>query len=186
MYKKRLLIAPILASLSSISANAEVLKGTGIPMTFDAGYGVKVNEGSSLEREWVIVNDDGFPIKLTEIFPKTRYVDRNWIFEVTYAVEVSEPISAVEVRFIPFDVWGNKDRALSTTIIKDMPAGEIRNSGKWRILSENTAVEHYAMLGYIAQVKLASGAILKADNSTVVDAAQQFSRDFTSGDLSAD
>jgi hypothetical protein len=40
------------------------------------------------------------------------------------------------------------------------------------------------MLGYVAQIKLASGAVLRADVDAVVDEARRFSEDFSSGDLS--
>jgi hypothetical protein len=159
------------------------MRGTGDPMNFDIGYGIQVNEGSSLNREWVIVNDKRLPASLTSFDSETRIDDRNWIFDIDYSVEISEPIVAIEVRFIPFDIWGDDYRTLSATDIQDLGAGAHTLSGEWRI-SESDAVHHFAMLGYVAQVKLASGAVIRADVDAVVDEARGFSEDFSSGDLS--
>lgn len=168
---------------AATAASSDVLRGTGDPMNFDIGYGIEVNEGSSLIREWVIVNDERLPASLTSFDSETRIDDRNWIFDIDYGVEISEPVVAIEVRYIPFDIWGDDLRTLSATDIQDLEAGEHNLSGEWRI-SESDAVHHFAMLGYIAQIKLESGAVLRADVDAVVDAARQFSEDFSSGDLS--
>lgn len=165
-------------------AGAEVIRGTGDSMNFDMGYGIMINENSTLNREWVIVTDPPIPVKLKGFTSQTLYSDRNWTYNIDYEVEVNEDVRAIEVRFIPFDVWGESDRPLSATDIKDLSAGIHNFSAEWRILSDNTAVEHYAMLGYVAQVKLASGAIVRADPEAVVKEARAFSDDFTSGDLS--
>lgn len=185
---KNLLLYTTALSISLLGQPAfpETLRGTGEAMSFDIGYGIIVNKGSKLTREWVIVNDDRLPVKIAAMNASTLLSDRNWIYNVDYTLSLREPISAVEVRFIPFNIWGEKDRALSVTEISEIEAGEKKLSAKWSILSENDAVEHYAMLGYVAQIKLASGAIIRADTEAVVDAAREFSGEFTSGDLSSE
>lgn len=161
---------------------SDVLRGVGDPMNFDIGYGIQVNEGSTLSREWVIVNDERLPVQLVDFDAETRIDDRNWIFDISYIIEVSEPIVAIEVRFIPFDIWGDDNRTLSATDISDLEVAMHVLSAEWRI-SENDAVHHFAMLGYVAQVKLADGAVIRADVEAVVDEARRFSEDFSSGDL---
>jgi len=184
--KSSTIAASVIVSFCAITASAEVIRGTGEPMNFDIGYGIKVNEGSTLNREWIIVTDQRLPVNLTSFTAKTRIDDRNWIYDIDYSVETSEDIQAIEVRFIPFDVWGESDRPLSATDIKDFSGGNHSFSAEWRILSESDAVHHFAMLGYVAQIKLSSGAILRANPDAVIEEARKFSEDFSSGDLSTD
>lgn len=176
----------VLITCAATSADADTLRGTGGSMNFDLGYGIQINEGSSLQREWVIVNDDRLPASLTSFEVDTRLDERNWIYDINYDFELTEGIQAIEVRFIPFDIWGESNRTLSTTDIQDIAAGEKSLEGQWRIISENDAVQHYAMLGYVAQVKLTSGKILRADVDSVVEEARRFSDDFSSADLSTE
>lgn len=155
-------------------------------MNFDVGYGIKVNDGTTLNREWVIVTDDNMPAKLANFSTKTSIGERDWVYDIDYQVEIIENIQAIEVRFIPFNVWGESSRPLSATDIVDLSSGDHEFSAEWRILSENDAVEHYAMLGYVAQVKMTSGAILRADTKSVIEEARKFSEDFSSSDLAKD
>ena len=92
-------------------------------------------------------------------------------------------VSAVEVRFIPFDIWGEKNTTLSSTSIEDNGIGLWSDDGSWRA-SDSDAIQHYAMLGYVAQVKMASGEIKRANPDIVVKEAQAFSIDFSTSDLS--
>lgn len=182
----KILFAAVSAAIISAPTDADVLRGTGSPMSMDLGYGLTVNDGSSLLREWVIVNDERLPVHLNSFSVRTQIDDRNWVYDVQYEFEALQEIQAIEIRFIPFNIWGESERALSTTEVKDFGAGTSSLRARWRILSENDAIEHYAMLGYVAQVKLSSGQILRANADNVVEEARRFSEDFTSGDLSAE
>lgn len=178
-------LAPLFVLLAFSGATAEVLSGTGQGMNIDIGYGLKVNEGSTLEKQWVIVNDERLPVRMTNLTMRTMLDDRNWAHTIFYEVEINEPIQAIEVRFIPFDIWGDRGRVLSATEITDLEIGSETLSAKWRIISENEAVEQFAVLGYIARIKLASGELLRTNPDLVVTEAQKFSKDFTSVDLDA-
>lgn len=183
MPRTHLLAATILIATFSPSAFADTIRGKGTQMNLDAGYGVKINQKSSLDREWIVVNDPSMPISMAEITPRTAIADRNWIYEISYQLEIEEPISAIEVRFIPFNIWGKKQRTLTATTIADISAKETRMTDRWRILSDAEAKEHYALVGYVAKIKLKSGEILEADEGAVVSVAQELSEDFTTGDL---
>jgi hypothetical protein len=165
------------------SLSAETIKLDGGPMAFDIGYGIIVNEGSSLAREAVIVRDARLPAFLKTYSATTPLSDRNYVHKIEYELTIKEPVSAIEVRFIPFDVWGDQNRPLSSTTVEDIATGDWSSAGFWTIYSEADASTHYAMLGYVAQVKLASGEIIKANPELVIKAAQNFSEDFTAGDL---
>jgi hypothetical protein len=155
----------------------------GQPMSYDIGYGIIVNEGSSLMRESLIVQDEKLPARITNFEVKIPLNDRSWEYQISYTVEFDAPVSAVEVRFIPFDIWGEKNTTLSSTSIEDNGIGLWSDDSKWRA-SENDAIQHYAMLAYVAQVKMASGEIKRANPDIVVKEAQAFSSDFSTSDLS--
>lgn len=163
---------------------SETISGNGEPMEFGIGYGILVNEGSSLERNWVIVNDERLPITLDQFTGlKTTLQDRNWVYEANFALDVSEPIVAVEVRFLPFDIWGEKERTLSATFINDRSDRTYLESASWRILSENEAIQHFGVVAYVAQVRLADGQILRANPDAVIAAGRRFSKTFSESQL---
>ena len=142
---------------------AETVRGTGSVMEFDIGYGILVNEGSSISREWVYVNDDRLPVKITKFDGlQVQLEDRSWYYKASYIIEI-KPVVAFKVQFIHFNVWGDNDRLLAATEIRDYEVGYHEVESQWRILSENAAVEHFASLAYVTQVRLPSGKILRSD-----------------------
>jgi len=59
------LITVILTSLAFTSvASAEKSRGKSGAMSMDLGYGIVVNKGSTLMREWRIVNDEELPVRI--------------------------------------------------------------------------------------------------------------------------
>ena len=184
--KSKLLLSTTIVMISfSYPSVAEITRGKSSPMAMDLGYGIVVNKRSSLIREWSVVNDDLLPVKLTYFRGVTPILDDRWEYNAKFSIQVIEPISAVEVRFIPFNVWGEKDRTLTMTEISDLDVGLHELDAKWRTF-ENDAVEHFASLAYVAAVRLSSGRIIRADLDHVVEAAREFSQDFTAGDLEKD
>jgi len=166
-------------------AFSETIRLQGGPMAIDIGYGIKVNESSTLQREILIIQDERLPAKLTGFKVKTAIPDRNWEYLIEYETEITSDISAIQVKFIPFSIWGEKDIPLSATTIADIKVGKWSEDGSWR-LSETDAVQHYAMIGFVAQVKLSSGEIIKINPELVVKEAKTFSSDFSTSDLKSD
>src|ERR1039458_8605272 len=88
-----------------------------------------VNEKSSLQREWITVHDSAMPADLigtigvkTIYKPETSYSRGEYRYEAEYTLATSEALSAIEVCFLTFDIWGNYNQNLSTTEIIDIPA----------------------------------------------------------------
>ena len=185
MLQKSLIVAT-LAVLAASPIAAETTSGNAGRMTFYTGYGAVANKGSTLERKWVVVNDPNLPVQISKYKGiKPLYSDQQWTYDATYWIDVTDSIAAFEVRIIPFDIWGERDTTLTATDITDLEAGvESRKfSGKWRILSDTTALEHYASLAYVARVRLQSGKILRADTDPILEQARNFAEDFSIGDL---
>ena len=188
MLQKSLIAATSLAILAASPIVAETTSGNAGRMSFYTGQGAGAiaNKGSTLDRKWVVVNDPNLPVQISKYKGmKTLYSERQWTYDATYWIDVTDPIAAFEVRIIPFDIWGERDTTLTATEITDLEAGvESRKfSGKWRIRSDNTVLEHYASLAYVARVRLQSGKILRADTDPILEQARNFAEDFSVGDL---
>lgn len=156
------------------------------------GYGIVLSKDSSLDREWIAVHDATLPAKLngTPGIVTTyksgsgysggeyRYTARNLLLETT------EPIQAVEIRFLVFNVWGDHVRTLSFDMIADQVGNSRKDlTGEWQLFSENEAMQHYASIAFIARIRDQRGKVIQADTAAVLEEAQRFSRKFTEADL---
>ena len=197
----RLRRAPIVAILVSAALAATSSFGATTITTTDGGSiqtkliaNIVLNKESSLRREWVAVHDDTMPVDLvgtpgvTTIYESggSRYSRGDYRYKATYTVRVSEPVVAIEVRFIAFDVWGDRTRALTATDIQDFAPGDYPLDAEWNLYSENEASEHYASIGYVATVRTKTGQLYRADVDAVTDAARSYMSDFTSDLLDED
>jgi hypothetical protein len=168
------------------------LRSDGGPVVTNLGYGIKVNSGSSLHREWLTFTDSLLPARFVDsvgvrtVFESGGY-SGDYKYSAVVPIHTSAPLSAVEVRFVLFDLWGDFVKTLSMTEVQDIPADTtITFSAKWALYSENEASEHYASLAYIARVRSRDGKIFEARQEPIVAEAQKFSKKFTPEDLDPD
>ena len=164
--------------------------GGSVKTVLDAASQIVVNKESSLMREWIAVHDPAMPMRLegtpgvTTIYEDgQRYSSGNYRYSSELQFTATEPVSAVEIRFLTFDVWGEPGRVLSVTEVKDFPAGTHPLIGKWNLYSENEASEFYASIAYVARVRTKQGKVIRADPAPVVAEARMFSKKFTEADL---
>ena len=191
----------IVATLVSAAFFATTSFGATTTTTADGGSiqtkliaNIVLNKESALHREWVAVHDDTMPVDLvgspgvTTIYQSdgSRYSRGNYRYKATYTVRVTQPVVAIEVRFITFDVWGDRTRALRATDVKDFAPGDYPLDAEWNLYSENEASEHYASIGYVAAVRTKTGEIYRADVDAITDAARKYMSDFTSDLLDED
>lgn len=166
-------------------------RGAGGSIVTDLGYGIRVNAGSSLEREWLTAHDTRLPVDLkgtvgirTYYASGARYSSGEYQYRTTITLVPKDSLAAVEVRFILFDIWGEHTKTLSMTEIVDMPAGkDVSFSPSWRLWSENETEEFYASIGYIARVRLRSGKVFEADYDPIVAEARKMYARFSPEDL---
>ena len=183
--------AILLAVSSNTIAAQSVTKESGGSIKTELAYGIVLNKESSLTREWITVHDSSLPADISgTVGVKTiyesgeRYSSGSYKYSAEYTITTKEALSAVEVRFLTFDIWGDHSRNLSATDIIDMDAGGTKKfDGKWNVYSENEVSEYYASIAYIAQVRTKSGRVIKADPKVVLEQARKFSKKFVEGDL---
>jgi hypothetical protein len=104
-------------------------------------------------------------------------------YQANLSLDVREPLSAVEVRFLTFDVWGQHVRTLKMDEVVDINVGKKDLTGEWRLYSENECSEYYASIGYVSRARTKAGRVLEADPSAVIQEARKFSKKFTEADL---
>jgi len=174
-----------------LPAQDGVTRGSGGSIKTDLGYGIMLNEKSSLEREWITIHDDSILANLigtvgvrTVYESGKNYSSASLRYKVDYKIVIKEPLAAIEVRFLTFDIWGDHVNTLSTTEIVHMETGENpRFDAEWNIFSDNETIEHYASIAWIAKVRTKSGRVIKADHKKVLDEAVKFSKEFEQIDL---
>lgn len=170
---------------------AEVKVASGGSIRTELGYGITINKESSLTREWVTINDSIMPASfdvptgITTVYESgQRYSSGEYLYSAAFALTPTEDLTAVEVRFLTFDIWGNHVRNLSSTEVADMEAGKsVSLAARWKVFSENEVSKHYASIAYIAQARTKSGQVIKADPQAVLAQARKFSSKFTADDL---
>lgn len=155
-------------------------------MVTDLGEGFAVNKGSSLSREWMTVHYTDFPADLlgtTGISTEYKGMARGYDATTKFTVFAREPLSAIEVRIITFDVWGERLWTLYGDHIGDLPAGAtVIDDMSW-YFTEHDVSALYTSIAYISRVRTRSGKIIETDPAPVIDAARQFSRKFSPSDL---
>ncbi len=132
------------------------------------GYGITVNKGSSLHRQWFVINDPSWPISLAAAGINTTY-SKEFSFAPTGNITAKEAISAFEVRFMIFDVWGNHMKTLSGTELRDIAAGspfQLASTGSWRAW-ENDVSHYLTSVGFVAHVRTSAGKAWSADTKAV-------------------
>lgn len=181
--------AASLLGLGAAPDDVEVTRGSGGSIKTVLSQGIVLNEASSLQREWIAVKHAAMPVKIKGTpgiqtkYESGRGYSGSYVYTADLEVEVTEPVAAIEVRFITFDVWGERGKSLVMTEIQDYAAGAHKLTGKWSLYSENEASEYYASVAYVARVRTKDGKVISADVRPVVDEAKKFYAKFSETDL---
>jgi hypothetical protein len=133
----------------------------------ELGYGIAVNKGSSLHRRWYVINDASCPVDLGAVGIKPIYKSReyggSYSFTPVGNLTPKVALSAVEVNFAQFDVWGNPERTLAANEIRDLQAGQsFKIEGGW-YATENDVSEQLTSVVFVRNAMTADGKIWRAD-----------------------
>ncbi len=178
-----------MSSNSTSSVRIASISGGSIQTNLD--YGIVLNKDSTLQRKWITVHDEQFlidfsnPAGISVVYEKaTDYAAGGFKFRSNYTVVVRESISAFEVIFLLFDVWGNSTQTLSADEILDLESSSSREfEAEWNIFSENDASAFYASIAYVSKVRKKSGLVFKKDPAPILLEARKFSDKFSEADL---
>lgn len=147
-----------------------------------------VNAGSTLTREWVVVNDPSLPAWIVD--PTGLSVEylgsfrAGFGYSAEYKIQTKEALTAYQIVFLTFNVWGDLVENLSASEVTDIPANQTRRGkGAWKVLSETEASESLACIAYISQVRTKDGRVLRANRTAVLNEARRLSEGITESDL---
>jgi hypothetical protein len=78
-------------------------------------------------------------------------------YKTQTTIQVQQPIVAVEIRHILYDVFGDHMQNLSNVEAKDFSVGPSTLEGTWSAYRENDITEHLTTVTYVAAVRLSDG-----------------------------
>ena len=118
-----------------------------------------INEGSSLRRSWVTLNDTECPLEIVEVTFPVKGRSGDFFIRAAGHMRPREPISAFEIRILLFDVFGNHLRSLTATMVKDYDAGdEVPLTGRWT-MGWTDVEELLTAVVYVANVRTQEGVV---------------------------
>ena len=155
----------------------------------ELGYGIKLNKGSSLNREWFVITDSAAPAKVDgRAGVVVRYARESgtysghYQYAVDHTLTLSEPLTAVELRVHLFDIFGRSMEALRSVEVVDM-SGTVAMKPSWRARSENEASETLTSVVYVAQARTAAGKLYSIDRQAVLEQLKAISARISDADL---
>jgi hypothetical protein len=180
-----------MSAVMAAQNRVQVLKESGGSIQTALSRTVRLNENSTLAREFITIIDPDIPLQLTECVgirtvykPGEAYSNGGYVYQTTIALKATEDLRAFRVNFLTFDVWGNHVKTLSASDIVDISAGTaFTKECEWSIYSEHETSEHYASIAYVSMVRTASGAVIAGNNTAATAEAKKFSAKFQEEDL---
>lgn len=149
-----------------------------------------LNDASSLTREWIAIDDTALPARfeglpgVTTVFEQNRGYSGDYWYKAKVGVVSSAELSAIEVRYVVIDVFGNHQRTLSLTRVADIKAdSSFVDDGKWRLYSETDASTAFTSIAYIAAVRTRDGRVLKANLPKVLEEIRKISATIEEGQI---
>jgi hypothetical protein len=163
----------------------EELKGGSV--VTNLGYGIQVNKGSSLQRRWFVINDPSCPVRLSGAGINTVYVSSNiggdYEYKATGLASTSETVTAFQVRYLLFDIWGEHAQTLSGTEVSDL-RGQValRDTGSWAAW-ENDVSKIFTVVSFVARVRRPDGTVWEYDTSSLLQQVEKIQVTLTEKEL---
>lgn len=156
---KNILILLFLITLS-LNANCQlqINKISGGSVITKLGMGVKVNDGSTLTRDFIIINDTNCPVSLSDVGINTVY-GNSYSFVPVGTINPKEPITAFEIHHVLYDIFGEHIKTLSNQYVTDLITSSALNKYASWYATENNVSEYLICVSYVANVRSAGGTI---------------------------
>lgn len=158
--KRFVVLLSCLIFTSNIFSQLTVSKVEGGSVVTKLSMGIKVNQGSSLKRDWVTINDPACPIQLNDIGIETSYgssTSSSYSFKSVGSFVTKEPIVAYEVVHVLYNVFGEHMKSLSNQEVTDIDVkSDFSKYASW-YASENDVSEFLICVTYVSNVRTKSG-----------------------------
>jgi len=152
-------------------------------VTSNVAYGVQVNKGSSLQRSFAIINDAAAPVELREVGILTQYADQHFSFVPAGIAIARDTLAAIEIRFILYNMFGERMRALSLSLIRDIGAGTpvvLRSIGSWDA-RESDVSGLLTIAAFVSNARTSDGHLWHADERKISDELEKLNLHMYSG-----
>jgi hypothetical protein len=157
---KTTILTIICLSYSIISfSQLTVNRKEGSSVVTKLAMGLKVNDGSTLKREHITINDASCPIQMTDIGIETSYAASKYEFTPTGGFTTKEPIVAYEVVHLIYNVFGEHMKSLSNTAVADIDGQSFFSKYSSWYASENNVSEYLICVSYVSNVRTKGGKI---------------------------
>jgi hypothetical protein len=160
---------------------------SGGSMVTDLGYGIQLNKGSSLQRRWFVINDPSCPVQLSGAGISTVYqsssIGGDYKYKATGSATAGETVTAFEVRYLLFDVWGEHTRTLSDTQVSDLGAQiALKDTGSWAAW-ENDVSEVFTVVSFVARTRRPDGTVWQYDAASLLQQVEKIKVTLTEKEL---
>ncbi len=157
--KKSILITIILFYSFQSFSQLIVDKKEGSSVVTKLPMGIKVNDGSTLKREYIIINDTNCPIQMVNVGIETLYAASKYKFNPIGFLKSKETIVAYEVVHLIYNVFGEHIKSLSNTEIIDFEGEKTFSDYLSWYASESNVSEYLICVSYVSNVRTKSGKI---------------------------
>ncbi len=157
MKKSILLFSLCVIAAISAFPQITVTKTEGSSIIIDLGTGYKINEGSTLKKEKIILNDALCPIQLKDDVGIEIIYAAKFLFKPSGNFNIMEPIVAYEFHHILYNVFGDHIKTLSNTEVADLEGLQVFNQDASWYASINDVNEYLISVSYVANVRTKSG-----------------------------
>lgn len=160
---KKLIVLPIILLAGISFSQIQVAKLEGGSVVTKLGMGVSVNAGSSLVRQWIMLNDPNSPVQLSNVGINAVYQGSDYSFRPVGNLDVKEPITAYSIHHVLYDIFGGHIKTLNNTQVSEIkgPTGFDKYSSWYA--NENQVREYLVCVSYVARVRTLKGAIWQYD-----------------------
>lgn len=148
----------------------EIKRISGGSITTKTFLGSKLNNRSSLSREFIIVNDPTCPLQLSNVGIKTESAgDNKFQFTSVGNIIPKESISAYQIIHILYNVFGQFMERLDDTVISDFKSewGEINREHQFWTANYDTARNYFICVSYVSYVRTANNILWGFDANNI-------------------
>lgn len=147
-----------------------------------------VNQESSLRRRWCVIDDTNAPAGLDHAGVWPRYDEQEKVQFLMSAGMVSprQAISAIEVRYVMFDVWGQHLRTVALTRLVDSSTHvDLRTNTTWPALDSEVS-QLVTVVAFVSRVRTADGEVWEFDPKRIAARMEAFGVTALPADLTPD
>lgn len=146
--------------------------GGSIIVPRESTYVDDLNEGSSLRRSWIVMDNLNCPLTILDAGVSLENRPRSVAFRATGRVKARTAVSAFEVKFFLFDVFGKVMRILSYDVIKDIDSGaEVPLTGDWSASYSDANL--HTVVAFVAQVRTMDDSVWRSDDEEIASSIAQ-------------